>query len=135
MLNQLFEDFSKASESSMQMQKEMLRFWTQQCLSAPQTAGLSSELVGNLEKRWIELSVEMLNKHKEALESSYASGIQMIEQSFHLTEAKSPEEYRKMVEDLWRKLIKTSIDRSEAQLQDLRKWTDKSLEMAHEVTA
>lgn len=135
MLNQLFEDFSKASESSLQMQKEMMRFWTQQCLSAPQSAGLSTEVARTLEKRWIEISVDMLNKHKEALESTYASGIQMIERSFRLSEAKSPEEYRHMVEDLWRQLVKISMDRSETQLQDFKKWAEKSFEVAQEVTA
>ena len=42
MLNQLFEDFSKASESSLQMQQEMLKVWTQQWLSSSHTTGISS---------------------------------------------------------------------------------------------
>ena len=135
MLNQLFEDFSKASESALQMQQEMLRVWTQQWQSVPQSAGISAETARALEKRWIELAIEMFNKHKETLESTYASGIQVIEQTFRLSEAKSSEDYRRMLEDLWRQLFKTSMDRSEAQLQDFRRWAEKSFEMAEKAAA
>ena len=135
MLNQLYEDFSKASESALQMQQEMLRVWAQQWLSVPQSAGISAEAARALEKRWIELAIEMFNKHKETLESTYASGIQVIEQTFRLSEAKSSEDYRRMLEDLWRQLFKTSMDRSEAQLQDFRRWAEKSFEMAEKAAA
>jgi hypothetical protein len=135
MFNRMFEDFSKASESSLQLQQEMLRVWTQQWLSAPQNLGISADLARTLEKRWIELAIEMLNKHREALESTYASGIQVIEQTFRLSEAKSSEEYQRMVEDLWRQLFKSSMDRSEAQMQDFRKWAEKSFEMAQKAAA
>jgi hypothetical protein len=135
MLNQLFEDFSKASESALQMQQEMLRVWAQQWQSVPQSAGISAETARALEKRWIELAIEMFNKHKETLESTYASGIQVIEQTFRLSEAKSSEDYRRMLEDLWRQLFKASMDRSEAQLQDFRRWAEKSFEMAEKAAA
>ena len=130
MFNQVFEDLSKASESSFQLQQEMLRVWTQQWLSTPQSAGISAELARNLERRWIELTIEMLNKQKEMFESNYASGIQTIEQTFRLSEAKSSEDYQRMVEDLWRQLFKASMDSSEAQAQEYRKWAEKSIEMA-----
>ncbi len=135
MLNQLFEDFSKASESSLQMQQEMLKVWTQQWLSSSNTTGISAEWARTLEKRWIELAIEMLNKHKEGLQSTYSSGIQAIEQTFRLSEAKSSEESRRMVEDLWRQLLKTSMDQSEAQLREFRKMAEKSFETAQKAAA
>lgn len=135
MLNQLFEDFSKASESSLQMQQEMLKVWTQQWLSSSNTTGISAEWARTLEKRWIELAIEMLNKHKEGLQSTYSSGIQAIEQTFRLSEAKSSEESRRMVEDLWRHLLKTSMDQSEAQLREFRKMAEKSFETAQKAAA
>ena len=77
----------------------------------------------------------MLNKHKEGLESTYSSGIQAIEQTFRLSEAKSSEESRRMVEDLWRQLLKTSMDQSEAQLREFRKMAEKSFETAQKAAA
>ena len=135
MLNQLYEDFSKASESTLQMQQEMLRAWTQQWLSVPQSAGISAEMARALEKRWIELAIEMFNKHKETLESTYASGIQAIEQTFRLSEAKSSEEYRRMLEELWLQSFRFSMDRSAAQLHEFRNWAEKSFEMAQRAAA
>ncbi|MGA8743185.1 MAG: hypothetical protein WB561_18500 [Terracidiphilus sp.] len=135
MLNQLFEDFSKASESSLQMQQEMLKMWTQQWLSSSHSTGVSAEWARTFEKRWIELAIEMLNRHKEGLESTYSSGIQTIEQTFRLSEAKSSDEYRRMVEGLWQQLLKTSMDQSEAQLREFRKFTEKSFETAQKAAA
>src|SRR5688572_4590464 len=81
MFEQLMDSFRKTSESSMQMQQEMLTHWAQQWLAAPpNAAGVSAEWGRNLQKRWSELALEMLNKHREALDSSYKSGIQIIEQ-------------------------------------------------------
>src|SRR5215469_820484 len=110
MFNQMYEDLSKASESSFQLQQEMLRVWTQQLVSAPQSLGVSAEFARNLERRWIELAIEMLNRNKTILESSYASGIQVIEQTLRLSEAKSSDDYQRMFETLWQQLFKTTMD-------------------------
>lgn len=132
MFNQMYENLSKASDSSFQLQQEMMKVWTQQWLSVPQSLGVSAEFSRNLERRWIELSIEMLNRHKEVLEQNYASGIQLIEQTFRLSEAKSSEDYQRMVEELWRRLFASSMDKSEAQLQEFRRWAERSFEMAHQ---
>lgn len=135
MLDQLLEDFRKATESALQMQQEMFKHSTQQWLAAPQNAGASAEWARSLQKQWMELSIEMLNKHREALESTYRTGIQVIEQGFRVSEAKSSEEYRRIVEELWRQLLKTFMERSESQLRDLQKWTEQSFEMAQKAAA
>ena len=57
------------------------------------------------QRRWLELGVEMLNKHRETLDAAYKSGIELIEQTFHVAEAKSTDDYRHMIEELWRKLF------------------------------
>src|SRR5262245_27629914 len=99
MFEMLFETFRKASESSLEMQQEMFKQWTQQWVAVPSGAGApSTEWGRNLQKRWAELTLETLNKHREALDSAYRSGIQVIEESFRTSEAKSSEDYRRMVE-------------------------------------
>jgi hypothetical protein len=135
MLDQLVEDFRKATESALQMQQEMYRHCTQQWLAGPQNAGVSAEWARTMQKRWMEMSLEMLHKHREALESTYLSGIQVIEQTFRVSEAKSSEEYRRIVEDLWRQLLKTFMERSESQLRDFQKWAEQSFEVAQKATA
>jgi hypothetical protein len=136
MLDQMFETFRKASESSLQMQQEMYKQWAQQWPSMPlNAAGVSAEWVRTFQKRWIELVTDTLNKNRESLDSMYKTGIQVIEQTCRLSEAKSPDEYRRMVEDLWRKLFTVCKDQSENQLRDFQKGAEKWFEMLPKTNA
>jgi hypothetical protein len=136
MLDQVLESFRKASESSMQMQQEMFRHWTQQWLSmSPNAANASTEWGRAFQKRWLGFLVELLDKHREAIDSSYKSGVQVIEQAFRVSEAKSSDEYRKMVEDLWRKAFDTFKENSEGQFTEMQKLAERSFEMVqHEMS-
>ena len=118
--DQLFDTFRKASESSLQMQQEILKHWTERL------AG--SEASQHVQKRWLALGLELLNKHRASLDGTYAAGIQLIEQSFGAAEAKSPEEYRRLTEDLWRKLFDTYKSQAKAQFDAFRSWSTKSAE-------
>jgi hypothetical protein len=128
--DQMFDSFRKASESSLQMQQEMFKQWAPQWPSMPlNAAGASAEWARKFQKRWIEFMTDSLNKQRESLDSMYKSGIQVIEQAFHLTEAKTPDDYRHMVEELWRKMFEISKDQSETQLREFQKGVEKWLEM------
>jgi hypothetical protein len=133
MLDQMFETFRKASESSLQMQQEMFKQWAQQWPSMPlNAAGVSTEWVLTFQKHWVEFVTDSLNKHRESVDSMYKAGIQVIEETCHLSEAKTPDEYRRMVEDLWRKLITIYKDQSESQLRDFQKGVEKWFEVLPE---
>ena len=131
MFDQMMDGFRKATESSLQIQQEIFKQWTQQWLSAqPNMAGASSEWTRTVQKRWMELTIEMLNKHRASLDAMYASGIQAIEQSFRLSEAKSSEDYRRSVDELWRKLFDTLKSQFETQFRDFQRWSERSFEIA-----
>jgi hypothetical protein len=130
MLDQMFDTFRKASESSLQMQQEMFKQWAQQWPSMPlNAAGVSADWVRTFQKRWIDYETGLLNKHRESLDAMYKSGIQFIEQSFRLTEAKTPEDYRRTVEELWRKVFTVYKDQTESQLRDFQKAVEEWFEM------
>jgi hypothetical protein len=94
MLDQVFEEFRKASESSLQLQQDMFRHWAQQWLSTtPSAAGLSSEWGRTFQKRWLDLTLDTLKKHRETVDATYQSGISLIEQAFKASEAKSSEDF------------------------------------------
>jgi hypothetical protein len=44
----------------------------------------------------------MLDKHREALDAQYKAGIKTIEDAFKVAEAKDPEHFRKLSEELWK---------------------------------
>ena len=127
--NPILESFRKVSESSLQMQQEMLKQWTDRWSGgASQPQNVAGDANQNVQKRWLSLGIELLNKHRASLDSTYASGIQLIEQSFGAAGAKSPEEYRRMTEELWRKLFDTYKSQAEAQFEALKDWSTKSAE-------
>jgi hypothetical protein len=127
--NPILESFRKVSESSLQMQQEMLKQWTDRWTgSASQTQSASTEASQNVQRRWLALGLDLLNKHRASLDSTYAAGIQLIEQSFGTAAARSPEEYRRMTEELWRKLFDTYRSQAEAQFEALKDWSTKSAE-------
>jgi hypothetical protein len=134
MFEQIFDSVRKASEQSVQLQQEMLKQVTQQWMTMPaQAGGGTSDWGRGLQKRWAELSLEILKKQRESVDAAYASGIQLVEQSYRVSEAKTPDDYRQMVEDLWRKIFESFKDRSESQFRDFQKWSEKSAEIVQDV--
>jgi hypothetical protein len=59
----------------------------------------------------------------------YKSGIQVTEQALRLAEAKSRDDYRRTVEEVWKKLVAIYKDQAEAQAREFQKGVDKWLEV------
>ncbi len=133
MMDQFFDNFRKAAESSLQIQQELFKQWTQPWSSGGPFAGAGGDVGRNVQRRWVELSVDLLNKHRQSLDSTYAAGIQIIEQTVRASDAKSPDDYRQLMEDLWRKLFETFKTQSEAQFSAFQQWSQKSAEAAQDV--
>jgi hypothetical protein len=143
MFEQIMDGVRRASESSLQMQQEMLRGWSRLWSFSP-PGGASTGMPGmpamtgmpdfarGAQKRWLELGIEVLNRHREGLDQMYKAGIQLIEQAFHAGEAKSPEDYRRTVEDLWRKLFELQKSQAESQVRDFQTWYEKSATIVQE---
>lgn len=129
MFDQLFESFRKASESSLQAQQDFFKSWAQQWPSTPLSGSSTPSDWSEAQKRWLEATSEALNKHRSFLDSTYKSGIELIEHGFRFTEARTPEDYRRLVEELWRKLTDTVKTQSESQYREIQnaaeKWADK----------
>jgi hypothetical protein len=115
------------------MQQEMFRQWTRMWSSMPTPGvGPAADYGRASQKRWIDLGVEMLNKHREALDATYKAGIELIQQTFNVGEARSPEDYRRLMEDLWRKLFDLQKQQAENQFRDFQTLYDKSATIVQE---
>jgi hypothetical protein len=137
MFDMLFDGLRKAQESSMQIHHEMVNYWTQPwAMASGSSSGSSnpSEWGRSMQRRWADATLELLNKHREALDSMYRSGIELIEQSFQVARARSPEDLRQMTEELWRKLLDVSRQQSETQFREAQRWAEKSFEMTTATT-
>ena len=131
MFEQLFEGFRKASESSILAQQEMLKQWAQQWPAASLNAASSAfERNSAFQKRWIESAVETWERHRALLDSSARACLQFIEESARISDAKSPDDSRRMLEELWRKSLGVMKVQSEAQFAELKKASQSLLEVA-----
>ena len=131
MFDQLFDGLRKASESSVVAQQEMLKQWIQQWPSASLSAASTAiERNSSLHKRMVESAAESLNRQRELMNATCRASIQFVEQSARISDAKSPDDYRRLVEELWRKVFEGLKEQSEAQLQELRKASEAFLEVA-----
>jgi hypothetical protein len=136
MLDQVLDNFRKASETTMQIQQEMLKKWMGQWPTTPDTDGTAwAEQAQTFQKRWLESVTEIMNKHREKLDDQYKAGITAIEDAFRVTEAKTPEDYRRMTEDLWKKSFETLKSSAESQIQDFQKAVEKWFELAAKAKA
>jgi hypothetical protein len=135
MFDHLFDHFvdnvRKTTESYLQIQQDFFRQATQQWLySQPLMTGASTEWGRTMQKRWFDFVLQTLNRQREAIDAAYKSGIQVVEQAFHAAEAKSPEEQRRVGEDLWRTIFDSFKSQQETQFQELQRWTERSFEFA-----
>jgi hypothetical protein len=134
MFDQLFEGVRKASESTLQAQQDMFKQWVSQIPSAPLSAArISGDWNAAFQKRFIEMITEALTKHREFLDTAYRSGIDVMQHCLRVSDAKSPEEFRKLTEELWRKLSETFKEQSEAGYHELQRTADRWLELAKQV--
>jgi len=134
MFDQILELSRKATESSLQMQQVMFKQLTQSWAATSPTEGISADWGGTLRKRLSELTIEAINKQREALDAAYRAAIQMIEEASHLSEAKSAEDCVKTVEKVWRSSFDTLKGQAETQLRELQTFAEKSFEMARNKT-
>jgi rubrerythrin len=137
MYDQILDTFRKAAESTLQMQQEMFRNWTQQWTQNAVSAAMPAlphlgtawlDQLRALQKTWSSSVTEMLNKHRQALDAQYKAGIDTIDQAFKVGEARTPEQFRKLTEELWKHSFDTFRTLTEAQMRDFQGAADKWLE-------
>jgi hypothetical protein len=130
MFAQVIENFRKASESSFQVGQDLLKQWVQQAGAVPgkPQSGVP-EWAEGLQKRWFELTTDALSKHRELLDATYRSSIQLLGQTLEVGEAKSLDEQRRRAEDLWRKLSDSVRVQYEAQYREFQEAANKWLEV------
>lgn len=136
MFDQLFESYRKASESSFLGQQQLFKQWLQQWPAASSlTSGLPPDWANALYKRWADAMSDALNRQRELLDSGYRTGIQVVEQSMRVSEVKSADDYRRLMEEIWQKLSDTFKDQAEAQVRDFQRVSERWFDGANKAQA
>ena len=151
MVDKILENYSKAVESTLKLQQEMLRNWTMQwstfgtqvfelpmtgtSTSASATPAASAtetpaaawlEQLSTAQRKCVEAVADMLKRHQETLDEEYRAGIRAIDDAFRVGEAKNPEQFQRMSEELWRRnceILKTAVASQVHDVQSvMQKW-------------
>jgi hypothetical protein len=160
MFDQVLETFRKATESTLQMQQQMYRQWTQQWMQVPWLQGMPSmpsmpwmsgmpsmpwmsgmagmpwmqgmpglsstpagpwlEQLQAVQKQAAAAVTDMLKKHRDTLDTQYATGIRTIEEAFRLGQAKDPDQLRRLTEELWKQSFDCLRTVSESQTKEFQ---------------
>ena len=153
MFDMILENYRKATESTLKLQQDMLRNWTMQW---PQTFGAQMfglptvtgpapssampgsawlEQMSSAQKKWAETVTDMLNKHRESLDAQYKAGIRTIEEAFKVGEARDPQQFRRLTEELWRQSFDCLKTVAESQMRDVQAAMQKWYEVASKTAA
>jgi len=134
MFDQVFDSFRKASETTLQAQQDLFHQWMSQWPMLPMGSttpvgkGVASEQARSFQKQWTDTVTALMTKHCEALDAQYRVGIRTIEDALRTAEAKSPEEFRRLTEELWRKSFEVLKQTIENQIRDFQiaveKWSE-----------
>ena len=159
MVDKILENYSKAVESTLKLQQEMLRNWTMQwspfgtqvfelpmtgtstsasatpAASASATPAASAtetpaaawlEQLSTAQRKCAEAVADMLKRHQETLDEEYRAGIRAIDDAFRVGEAKNPEQFQRLSEELWRRnceILKTAVASQMHDVQSvMQKW-------------
>jgi hypothetical protein len=153
MFDVILENYRKAAESTMKMQQDMIRNWTMQWphmfggqgFGFPTLGGVGGtsalpgaawlEQLSEAQKKWADSVTDMLNKHRESLDAQYRAGIRTIEEAFKVGEAKDPQQFRKLTEELWKQSFECLKTVAEAQVRDVQTAMQKWYEVASKASA
>ena len=147
MFDMILENCSKAVESTLRLQQEMLRNWTMQwppfgtqvfefpftgtstSASATPTAAWLEQL-STAQTKWAEAVTDMLKRHQETLDEEYRAGIRAIDDAFRVGETRDPEQFRRLSEELWRRNIEVLKTAVASQMHDVQSVMQKWYEAA-----
>jgi hypothetical protein len=129
MLEQVQDTFRKATESTLQFQKEMFRCWTQ-VPSIPTVDTGWTDQIQAFQKTLAQTITDSLNKHRETFDAQYRAGVSTLQNAFRVGEAKDPEQFRKLIEELWRQGVTCLKTVTEAQIREYQAVVAKGFEVA-----
>jgi hypothetical protein len=138
MFDQILESYRRATESTLQVQQMMLKTLTTQWPQIPggfTPASEWSDQIQTAQRKWADTITDMLNKHRESLDTQYRTGIRTIEAAFRAGEAKDPAQFRRLTEELWKQCFEALKSSSEAQMKEVQAVMQKCLEVASQGAA
>ena len=128
MFQSIFDNFRRATETTVQMQQEMFKTWMNLWPGVQNASPAFGEQIQQFQKKWTETVGDLIKRQREATEGHFKTGLQNIEKAFQLGGMKTPEDLRAKSMELWQKCFEDLRQVYEAQLHGfeaiLAKWSE-----------
>jgi hypothetical protein len=131
---QVFENFRKAAESTLEVQQDLFRQWTALWPGFPKVQTPVPERMQQFHKEWTQATAEMTRKYMEMWDRQYKAGLESLEEAFRLGEVKDPAELRKKMMEMWQKNFGCLKELAEAQMRNFHTAVEKWVELAKKAT-
>ena len=93
------------------------------------------EQLSTAQTKWAEAVTDMLKRHQETLDEQCRAGIRAIDDAFRVGEAKDPEQFRRLSEELWRRNFEVFKTAVASQMHDVQAVMQKWYEAAPSAAA
>jgi len=131
---QVFENFRKTTEATVQMQQELFRQWTAFWPGFPKPQPWTEQFQ-KFQKEWSQALSGLTHKYQESWERQYKASMDSLEKAFQLTEAKDAEEFRQKMMELWQKSFDCLKDVAQTQMRNFQAAVEKWMELAKKANA
>ncbi len=125
---EVFQNIRKAAEANLKMQQEIYSQWASMWpgMPTPQTAWLNQ--MQGFRKQWVDTISSLARKHRDVVERQYQAAIESLDAALSISDASTPEEFRRRSEQLCRKTLDCMKEMTESQIREFQeaitKWTD-----------
>ena len=132
--DQAYENFRKATESTLKMQQDLFRQWSTFWPDFPKGAPAWKDQIQKFHKEWIKSATEWTQKYQETWDRQYKAGLESLEEAFRLGEYKDPTEFREKVVELWQKSFDALKELAQSQAETFQSGIEKWMEVAKKTT-
>src|SRR5262245_6543926 len=103
MFDAVFENLRKATELTIQTQRDLVKRWVALWEGGPAFHPVVGEKAQKVQKQWTEAVTESLKRQREAVEAQFSAGLKSLEAAFAVAGAKDVGEVRARTIELWEK--------------------------------
>lgn len=125
---EVFQNIRKAAEANLKLQQEAFSQWTSLLpgMPTPQNAWINQ--VQGLRKQWVQTISDLARKQRDVVERQYQAALESLDAALNISDASTPEEFRRRSEQLCRKTLDCVREMTETQIRGVQeaatKWTD-----------
>lgn len=125
---EVFQNIRKAAETSLKMQQEVYSQWAGMWPGVPTQQSAWLNQMQGFRKQWVDTISTLARTHRDVVERQYQAALESLDAALSVSDATSPEEFRRRSEQLCRKSLDCMKEMTESQIREFQqaitKWTD-----------